>query len=80
MEDAADVTRAAPGRVPVVVGDQVTQVRRIALLGGELRRIDQRADLVLRRAGGTAARQREDRGERQVTCAADKRPTAAGRP
>ena len=80
VQGGADVARVAPVRIAIVVGDQVTQVRRIALLGGELRRIDQRADLVLRRAGGTAARQREDRGERQVTCAADKRPTAAGRP
>lgn len=79
VQDAADVTRRAPARVPVVVGDQAAQVRRVALLGRAFRRIDQRADLVLRRAGGAATRQREDRGERQLTYAADNRPTAAGR-
>ena len=80
MQDAADVACGAPARVPVVVGDQVAQVCGVALLGRGFRRIDQRADLVLRRAGGTAARKQKDRGERQVTGEADRRPTAAGRP
>ena len=80
MQDAADVARGPPARVPVVVGDQVAQIRRIARLGCAFRRVDQRADFVLRRAGGAATSQREDCGERQVTCAADKRPIAAGRP
>ena len=80
VQDAADVARGAPARIPVVVRDQAAQVRRVALLGRAFRRSDQRADLVLRRAGGAATRQQEDRGERQVTCAADKSPIAAGRP
>jgi hypothetical protein len=79
VQDAADVARGAPAGIPVVVGDQLAQVRGIALLGRQFRRIDERADLVLRRAGSTATRQRQDRGERQVTCAADKCPIAAGR-
>jgi hypothetical protein len=80
VEDAADVARGAPARIPIIVGDQVTQVGGIALLGCAFRRIDERADLILRCAGGTAARKQKDRGERQLTYAADKRPIAAGRP
>jgi hypothetical protein len=78
--DAADVACTAPARIPVIIGDERAQVRGIALLGGKFRRIDQRADLVLRRAGRAATREREECGERQPTCAADTCPTAAGRP
>ena len=80
VQDAADVACAAPARIAVVVGHERAEVRGIALLGREFRRVDQRADFVLRRAGRTATREREECGERQLTCAADKRPTAAGRP
>mgnify|MGYP003471196110 FL=1 len=80
VEDAVDVARAAPAGIAVVVGDERTQISRIALLRCKLRRIDQRADLVFRRAGRTTTCEREYRGERQLTCAADKRPIAAGRP
>lgn len=80
VQDGADVARGAPARIAIVVGNERAQVRGIALLGRKLGGIDQRADLVLRRAGSAATCQREDRGERQLTCAADRRPTAAGRP
>ncbi len=80
MQDGADVARRAPARIAVVVGDERAQVRGIALLGGELGRIDERADLVLWRAGGTATRERERRGEQQAISLEDNRPIAAGRP
>ena len=79
VQDAADVVRGAPARVLVVVGDQLAQARGVALLGRPFRRVDQRADRVLRRAGRPATRERERRDEQQAISSEDTRPIAAGR-
>ena len=57
--------RGRPG--PVVVGDEVAQRRRVALLGGGFGLVHQRADFLFRRARVTAAGERQDASTAQTT-------------
>lgn len=79
VQQPADVGCRAAGGVPVIVGYEVAQIRRIALLGREFGRIDQRADLVLRRAGRAAARECEQCGQQQAIWTEDRPSIAAVR-
>ncbi len=80
VQQAANVGGVAALRVLIVVGDKRAEFRSIALLGGDLCRINQRADLVLGSAGRCAASAGETRCDREARRAQDRLPTAAGRP
>jgi hypothetical protein len=58
MQQVADVGGVAARRIAVVVGDEVAQPRGVPRLGRGLGLVQQRADLLLRRARGTAAGER----------------------
>lgn len=72
----AEVVGVAVIPVVVIVGDELAQGARIAGLGRSLRLVDQRADLVLRRARRLAGREQPGGGE-DARGAQDKPPTAA---
>jgi hypothetical protein len=79
VQEIADVGGVAAAGVLVVVGDQRAKLGGAARFRRGLRRVDERADLVLGRAGWAAARtgeRREERGGRATQAAP---PTAAGR-
>jgi hypothetical protein len=78
VEEVPDIRGVAALRVFVVVGDEGLEVRGIARLGRGLGGVDERADLVLGRAGGPAGGACEDERETELTQGAP--PTAAGRP
>jgi hypothetical protein len=79
MQKRPHVRSIAAARVLVVVGDECPNIRRIARLGRSLGFIDEFADLVLGRAGGSAAGNGERRGQREKRLMQEESPTAAGR-
>ena len=81
VQEVADFGGIAPARIFVVIGDEGTQIRGVAGLGGSLGFVDQGADLVFRRAGGTAAGKGkgEGRREREAAVTQGEPPIAAGR-
>ncbi|HEU4515706.1 MAG TPA: hypothetical protein VFR77_00250 [Steroidobacteraceae bacterium] len=78
VQQVPDVRGVAPARVGIVVGDEVAQGRRVAILRERLGLVDERADLLFRRARRAAAGAGDEDRERELTQAAP--PTAAGRP
>jgi len=63
VQEGADVVGAPAARVFVVVRDEAAKLRGIARLGRGLGLVDERADLVLGRAGGAAAREAGEQRE-----------------
>jgi len=79
VQERADVRGVAPGGILVIVRDQRAERGGIPFFRGELRRIDQGADLVFRRARRSAAGNGEARRDDEARRAQDKPPIAAGR-
>lgn len=80
VQQAADLAGIASFAVAIIVGDQFAQRAGIARLGGRFAQRDERADLILRRAGRSAGRAAEyGRGEQRLMRAQDKPSIAAGR-
>lgn len=63
VQEVADLGGIAAGRILVIVGDERAKLGGVARLRGGLRRIDERADLLLGRAGRPASRAGERRDE-----------------
>ena len=80
VQEIADVGRIAAALVPVVVGDEAAKFGGIARLGRGLGACDEFADLVLRSAGGAAARAGEQDREREGWLMQGAAPTAGCRP
>jgi hypothetical protein len=77
MQEVADVGGVAAGRIAVIVGDQVAQPGGVPRLGRGFGLVDQRADLLFRRARVTAGGERKQRSAGEPTQAVI--PTAGGR-
>ena len=80
VQEVADVGRIAAALVLVIVGDEAAQLGGIARLGRGLGACDEFADLVLRSAGGAAARASEQDREREGRPMQGVAPTAGCRP
>jgi hypothetical protein len=80
VQEIADVGGVATALVLVVVGDQAAKVGSVARLGRGLGARDELADLVFRRAGGTAGCAGEQDRERKNRPKQAPPPTAGCRP
>jgi hypothetical protein len=80
VQEIADVGGVAAARVLVIVGDEAAKLGGIARLGRGLGARDELADLVLRSAGGAAARTGEQERERECWLMQEAPPTAGCRP
>lgn len=79
VKEVADVRGIAATRVLVIVGDEPAKPGGIARLGRSLGARDEFADLVLRRAGGAAARACEQERKREGRPIQEVPPTAGCR-
>jgi hypothetical protein len=80
VQEIADLRCIAAALILVIVGDEAAKLGGIARLGGGLGARDEFANLVLRSAGGTAARAGEQERERESLITQEAPPTAGYRP
>ena len=80
VQESADIRGVAAARVLVVVGNEAAKPGGIARFGRGLGARDESANLVLRSAGGTAARAGEQDREYEGWLTQELPPTAGYRP